>query len=112
MGSGGRAEKIKTYNYRDNRVTDHRCKVPNHLSPVHSHCCDEADSRESVQFGLHSAAERSPNVQENFALDGVLNGDLTPCINSMAAMVRTFHRTHSSAVPEAEQRWRTSLRSV
>mmetsp|Transcript_5492 Transcript_5492/g.15734 ORF Transcript_5492/g.15734 Transcript_5492/m.15734 type:complete len:409 (+) Transcript_5492:251-1477(+) len=49
VGSGGRAEKIKTYNYRDNRVTDHRCK-------------------------------------ENFALDGVLNGDLTPCINSMAAM--------------------------
>lgn len=26
VGTGGRSEKIKTYNYKDSRVTDHRCK--------------------------------------------------------------------------------------
>ncbi|CAG9462645.1 unnamed protein product [Pedinophyceae sp. YPF-701] len=26
VGSGGRSEKIKTYNYKDSRVSDHRCK--------------------------------------------------------------------------------------
>ena len=27
VGSGGRSEKIKTYNYKDSRVSDHRTKI-------------------------------------------------------------------------------------
>ncbi|KAJ0112945.1 hypothetical protein Patl1_01065 [Pistacia atlantica] len=27
VGTGARAEKIRTYNYKDNRVTDHRLKM-------------------------------------------------------------------------------------
>jgi peptide chain release factor 1 len=34
VGSGGRSEKIRTYNYKDNRVTDHRLGQNFSLSPI------------------------------------------------------------------------------
>src|SRR5680860_1551340 len=33
VGSGQRAEKIRTYNYKDNRVTDHRVGITVHALP-------------------------------------------------------------------------------
>ena len=49
VGTGSRSEKIKTYNYKDSRVSDHRSK-------------------------------------SNFALDGVLAGDLDDCIDTMVVL--------------------------
>jgi peptide chain release factor 1 len=34
VGTGSRSEKIRTYNYKDNRVTDHRLGVNFSLNPV------------------------------------------------------------------------------
>jgi peptide chain release factor 1 len=34
VGSGDRSEKIRTYNYKDNRVTDHRLGRNFSLEPV------------------------------------------------------------------------------
>jgi peptide chain release factor 1 len=34
VGSGSRSEKIRTYNYKDNRVTDHRLNQNFTLTPV------------------------------------------------------------------------------
>jgi peptide chain release factor 1 len=33
VGSGERSEKIRTYNYKDNRVTDHRVGLTVHSLP-------------------------------------------------------------------------------
>jgi hypothetical protein len=49
VGTGSRSEKIKTYNYKDSRVSDHRSKT-------------------------------------NFALDGVLAGNLDDCIDTMVVL--------------------------
>jgi peptide chain release factor 1 len=34
VGTGSRSEKIRTYNYKDNRVTDHRLNQNFTLTPV------------------------------------------------------------------------------
>ena len=34
VGTGGRSEKIRTYNYKDNRVTDHRLNQNFGLNPI------------------------------------------------------------------------------
>jgi peptide chain release factor 1 len=34
VGGGGRGEKIRTYNYKDNRVTDHRLGKNFSLAPI------------------------------------------------------------------------------
>jgi peptide chain release factor 1 len=34
VGTGSRSEKIRTYNYKDNRVTDHRLGINFSLNPV------------------------------------------------------------------------------
>jgi peptide chain release factor 1 len=34
VGTGARSEKIRTYNYKDNRVTDHRLNLNFSLNPV------------------------------------------------------------------------------
>jgi peptide chain release factor 1 len=34
VGSGQRAEKIRTYNYKENRVTDHRVGLTVHSLPA------------------------------------------------------------------------------
>ena len=34
VGTGSRSEKIRTYNYKDNRVTDHRLNQNYSLNPV------------------------------------------------------------------------------
>lgn len=44
MGTGSRSEKIKTYNYKDSRVSDHRTKMNFDLNRVL-----EGDLEESVQ---------------------------------------------------------------
>lgn len=49
VGTGSRSEKIKTYNYKDSRLSDHRAKA-------------------------------------NFALDGILAGDLDECIDTMVLL--------------------------
>ena len=49
MGTGTRSEKIRTYNYKDSRCTDHR-------------------------------------LSSNFALDGVLSGEIEPLIEQCIAM--------------------------
>lgn len=44
MGTGSRSEKIKTYNYKDSRVSDHRTKQNFDLNRIL-----EGDLEESVQ---------------------------------------------------------------
>ena len=34
MKGGGRSEKIRTYNYKESRVTDHRIKLTLHALPT------------------------------------------------------------------------------
>ena len=44
VGTGSRSEKIKTYNFKDSRVSDHRTKVNYDLN-----CVLEGDLEASIQ---------------------------------------------------------------
>lgn len=46
VGTGDRSEKIKTYNYKDSRVSDHRIKVNFDLNSLL-----EGDLEDSLQVG-------------------------------------------------------------
>ena len=61
VGGGGRSEKVRTYNYKENRVTDHRVKVTLHkLDRVL-----EGDLDDLVDALL--TAERSRQIEEGGA---------------------------------------------
>jgi peptide chain release factor 1 len=58
VGTGGRSEKIRTYNYKDNRVTDHRIGLTiKRLDAVLEGALDEF-------VGALTAAERAEKLAE------------------------------------------------
>src|SRR5215211_2558558 len=56
IGSGERAEKIRTYNFPENRVTDHRVKVTLHRLEAVLDEFTEALSAEERRLALEAAA--------------------------------------------------------
>jgi peptide chain release factor 1 len=64
VGSGDRSEKIRTYNYKDNRVTDHRLNQNFTLVPVLEGDIDDlvesCVSRDQQERLEELAAESSP----------------------------------------------------
>jgi peptide chain release factor 1 len=64
VGSGARSEKIRTYNYKDNRVTDHRLNQNFTLTPVLEGDIDDliqsCISRDQQERLEELAAESSP----------------------------------------------------
>ena len=57
VGAGDRSEKIRTYNYKDNRVTDHRLGRNFPLEPVLN-----GDLRELIDACLH--ADQQEQLQQ------------------------------------------------
>ncbi|KMM17401.1 peptide chain release factor 1 [Synechococcus sp. GFB01] len=57
VGSGDRSEKIRTYNYKDNRVTDHRLGRNFSLEPV-------LDGQLAELIGACNAADQSRQLEE------------------------------------------------
>ena len=47
IGSKGRSEKVRTYNYRDDRVSDHRVKEK--LSNIHGFLCGQDSLDELIE---------------------------------------------------------------
>jgi len=66
VGTGSRAEKIRTYNYKDNRVTDHRLGQNYSLSPVLEGDIDtliQSCISQDQQERLEELAASTANVQ-------------------------------------------------
>jgi hypothetical protein len=57
VGTGDRSEKIKTYNWKDSRVSDHRIKLNFDLNSIMD---GERDSRSYVKLTLRTHVCASP----------------------------------------------------
>ena len=74
MGTGARSEKIRTYNYKDSRCTDHRL----------NRCACPGPCRRPPLGYAHTHALMV--TCSNFGLDGVLGGAIEPIIQQCIAL--------------------------
>jgi peptide chain release factor 1 len=69
IGTGDRSEKIRTYNYKDNRVTDHRLNMNFSLQTVL-----EGELDKIIEACIHDEQKRLLEAETNVSIDA-LDGD-------------------------------------